>query len=93
MQSALDVQSTFLDMSLSDTAGYLPHIVLELRRAETTTSVSHLEAHIQAAPAEQFPEKRIVEQSTCQIAHDNVSDDSSPNPDAEQTLYPRSRIA
>jgi hypothetical protein len=35
MQSALDVQSTFLDMSHSTTAGHL-HIALELRPAKTT---------------------------------------------------------
>jgi hypothetical protein len=62
MQSALHVQSTFLDMSCSTTAGHLPHSALELRRA------SQLEAHLHA-PVEQFPENHdIVEQSACQVA-------------------------
>jgi ferredoxin len=69
MQSALHVQFTFLDMSCSTTVGHLPHSALELRRAETTTSASQLEAHLQAAPVEQFPEYHdIVEQSACQVA-------------------------
>jgi hypothetical protein len=69
MQSALHVQSNFLDMSRSTTAGYLPHSPLELRRAETTTSTSQLEAHLQAALVEQFPENHdIVEQSASQVA-------------------------
>jgi hypothetical protein len=69
MQSALHVQPTFLDMSCSTTAGHLPHSALELRHAETTTSASQLEAHLQAAPVEQFPENHnIVEQSACQLA-------------------------
>jgi hypothetical protein len=50
MQSALDVQSTFLDMSLSTTAEHHSHCVLEIRHTETTTSSSQLEAHLQAAP-------------------------------------------
>jgi hypothetical protein len=45
MQLVLDVQSTFLGMLHSATAA------LELRRAETTTSASQVEAHLQAAPA------------------------------------------
>jgi hypothetical protein len=69
MQSALHVQSTFQDMSLSNTAGHLPHSALELNRAETTTSASQLEAHHQAAPVGQFPENHdIIEQSACQVA-------------------------
>jgi hypothetical protein len=69
MQSALRVQSTFLDMLLSTTAGHLPHSALELLHAETTTSASWLEAHFQAALVEQFPENRdIVEQSAWQVA-------------------------
>jgi hypothetical protein len=69
MQSALHVQSTFLDMSGSTIAEHLPHSSLELRRAETTTSASQLEAHHQAVPVEQFPGNRdIVEQSACQLA-------------------------
>jgi hypothetical protein len=35
MQSALDIDSIFLDMSRSTTAGYLRHGVMELRRAKT----------------------------------------------------------
>lgn len=52
MQSALEVQSTFLDILRLTTAGYLPHTALELRRAEATISASQLEAHPQAAPVE-----------------------------------------
>jgi hypothetical protein len=88
MLSALHVQSTFLDMSHSITAGHLPHSALEPRFAETTTSASHLEAHLQVAPVEQLPENHdIVEQSACQQigAHDRVSDDST---DAEADLIP-----
>jgi hypothetical protein len=66
MQSALHVQSTFLDMSRSTIAGYLPHSALELRRAETTNSASQLKAHLQAAPVEHFTESHnIAEQSEC----------------------------
>jgi hypothetical protein len=56
MQSALYIQSTFLGMSCTTTAAYLPHTALELYHAETTTSASQLEAHLQLAPVEQFPE-------------------------------------
>jgi hypothetical protein len=56
-------------MSRLTTAGHLPDSALELRRAETTTSVSQLEAHLQAAPVKQFSENHdIVEQSACQVA-------------------------
>jgi hypothetical protein len=54
MQLSLTVQSTFLDMSRSTTAGNIPHNALELPRAETTTSALQLEAGIRAAPIEQF---------------------------------------
>jgi hypothetical protein len=70
MQSALDVQSPFLNtcMSHSTTAGHLPHSLLELCCAETTTSASHLEAQLQAAPAEQLPENHhTVGQSAHQV--------------------------
>jgi hypothetical protein len=44
---------------LSTTAGHL-------RRAETSTSASRLEAHLQAASVEQFPDNHdIVQQSAC----------------------------
>jgi hypothetical protein len=52
MQSALHIQSTFLDMLRSTTARHLPHSVLELHCAKTTTSASQLEAHLQAALVE-----------------------------------------
>jgi hypothetical protein len=69
MQSARHVQSTFLDMSRSTTVRHLPHSALELRRAETTTSASQQEAHLKAAPVEQFQENHdIVEESACQVA-------------------------
>jgi hypothetical protein len=60
MQSVLDIQSTFLDMSRSTTVGHLPHSALELRRAETTTSASHLEAHLQTALVELFSENHDI---------------------------------
>jgi hypothetical protein len=92
MQSALHVQSTFLDMLRSTTAGHLPPSALVLRRAETTTSASQLEAHLQAAPVEQFSENHdIVEQSACQIADRGLRrspDDTNPNADAEADLIP-----
>jgi hypothetical protein len=74
MQLALSIQSTFQDMSCSTTARHLPHCALELHHVETTTSASQLEAHLQAAPVEQFPENQyIVEQSARQLleAHQN----------------------
>jgi hypothetical protein len=68
MQSALHVQSTFPDMSRSTTAGHLPHSALELRPTETT-SVTQLEAHLQADQVEQFKGNYdSVEQSACQVA-------------------------
>jgi hypothetical protein len=48
MHSAFDIWSTFLDMLYSNIGRYLPHIALELHSAETTTSASQLEAHLQA---------------------------------------------
>jgi hypothetical protein len=89
MQSSLDAHSTFLDISPSTTADQLPHCAVELRRAETTTSASQLEAHLQAAPVEQFPENRdIVGQSASQVAHGNVPDDSRPNANAGADFIP-----
>jgi hypothetical protein len=65
---------------------------MDLRHAETTTSASQLEAHLQAAPVEQFPENHdIIEQPACQVAdgaHNNVPDNTSPNTDAEADLIP-----
>jgi hypothetical protein len=69
MQLVLDVHSTFLDILHSTTAGYLPPSALEVRHAETTTSASHVETHLQAAPAEEFPENRdVAEQLACHPA-------------------------
>jgi hypothetical protein len=63
MQLALSIQCTFQDMSCSTTTKHLPHCALELLHAETTTFASQLEAHLQAAPVEQFPENQyIIEQ-------------------------------
>jgi hypothetical protein len=68
-QTALDIQSTFQDTLRSTTTGHLPHSALGLRHAETTTSVSQLEAYLQVSPVDQFPENRdIVEKSVCQVA-------------------------
>jgi hypothetical protein len=76
MQSAFDVQYTFLAMSPLTTAEHLSQSALELYRAETTIS----------APVEGYQENHnIFEQSASQQigAHDNVPDDSSPNADAD----------
>jgi hypothetical protein len=55
-------------MLRSTTAELLPHIALELRRIETTTSASQIEAYLQAASVEQYPENHdITEQSACQV--------------------------
>jgi hypothetical protein len=51
-------------MLLSVAARCLPHSVPELHHAETTTTASQLETHLQAAPVEQFPENHdIIDQS------------------------------
>jgi hypothetical protein len=69
MQSAINIQSSFLDVSHLTTAGHLPHSVLKLHHAETTTSASQVEAHQQAAKIHQFPGNHdMVEQSVCQVA-------------------------
>jgi hypothetical protein len=66
MQSALDIQYTFMNTSRSVIAEHLPHSALELRRAEIIASASQLAVHLQAAPVEQFPENHdIVEHSAC----------------------------
>jgi hypothetical protein len=86
MKLALDVQSAFLGMSLSNTDIFLPHIVLEPRRAEATTAASYLEAQLQAAMVEQLPENhKNIEYSACQQigTQDTVSDALRPNADVE----------
>jgi hypothetical protein len=42
MQLALVIQSTFLDVSCSATAGHLPHSVLEFYCVESTTYATQL---------------------------------------------------
>jgi hypothetical protein len=54
MQLVLHMQSTFKDMFCSTTAGYLSLSLRELHCAETSTSVSQLEAQLQAVSVEQF---------------------------------------
>lgn len=67
MQLAPDVQSTFLGVLLSAVTKHHLCSALELLHAETTTSTSQLEAHIQAALVEQLPENHdIIEHSACQ---------------------------
>jgi hypothetical protein len=85
MQLDFNIQFTFLDMLRSTTARH-PHSALELHHAETT-SASQLEVHLQAALVH-FPEKHNTEQSSHQVAHDNVPDNSSPTVDAEVGLIP-----
>jgi hypothetical protein len=84
MQLALSIHPTFQVMSCSIIARHLPHCALELHHAETTTSASQLEAHLQAAPVNQY----IVEQLG---AHQNDPIDSSPNTDAEADVIPTFR--
>jgi ABC-type amino acid transport system permease subunit len=62
MQCAPNLQSIFLHISCSTTAGHLRH---GLRRAETAVSASQLDAHRQAAPAEHF--KKITIYRSAQI--------------------------
>jgi hypothetical protein len=88
MQSALDIQSTFPDMSRSTIAGHLPHSALELRRAETTTSTFQLQA-----PQQNTSQKITISlngQSVRQqrAASDNLPDDSRPNAEAETGFIP-----
>jgi hypothetical protein len=69
MQLALDVQSAFLGMSLSSTAGFLPHCALKFRCTKTTTFASQLEAHLQTVTVEQLPgNHNTTEQSAYQVA-------------------------
>jgi hypothetical protein len=67
MQSALNIQSSFLDMLHSTTAGHLPQSAQELCHAETTTSVSQLQAYHQATLVEQFTKNNDIEPSACQL--------------------------
>jgi hypothetical protein len=95
MQSAHDVQSTFLDVPHSISTGHLPHAVMGLRRAKST-SASLLEVHLQAAPVEQFA-KITISLSSPLVGQgletsDNVPNDSSPNADAETDFLPRLQI-
>ena len=87
MQSALCLQSTFIDMICSVTARNLPHNMLNLLHAETTNSGSQFQA-----VEDKFSGKRdIVEQSACQVAdgaHKNVPNDSSTNIDTEADSIP-----
>jgi hypothetical protein len=67
MQAAPNAQSTFLGVLLSAVTKHLPCSALELLHAETTTSASQLEAHLQAALLKQVPENHdIIEHSACQ---------------------------
>jgi hypothetical protein len=52
IQSTIDVQSTILDMSDLTTAGHLLCRELEVNHAETTSSASQPQAHLQAGPVE-----------------------------------------
>jgi hypothetical protein len=82
IQSAMNIQSTFLDMSRSPTTWHLPHSMLELCHAKTTTSASQLKAHLQAAWANHFLENHITKQSACRRA----DRDSQQGP---QRLWPK----
>jgi hypothetical protein len=60
MKSALKVQRTFLDLTISTTGGHLPLGVMELRRAGTITSASPPEVQLEADSVEQFPENHDI---------------------------------
>jgi hypothetical protein len=49
------------------------HSVLEFRRAETTTFISQLEAHLQAVLVQQLPDNHGIIESDSRRGHDNVS--------------------
>jgi hypothetical protein len=55
-----------------------------VRLSYTTASSSQLEAYLDVAPGEEFPENLMI---SCQVAdkgaHNNVPDDTSPNADAK----------
>jgi hypothetical protein len=88
MQLAIDVQSTFLDPSHSATAGHIPHSALEFHLDEIITSASQLEACLDGALIEHFPENHnTTEQSAYRIGTCySVPDDSSPNSDTKEDL-------
>jgi hypothetical protein len=68
-QSAFYGQATYLDMSISTTAGNFPHNVLKLCRAEIKTSGVQQEVHLLSAPVTEFLENYIsADQLTCQVA-------------------------
>jgi len=66
MKSAIHFQFTFLDMLRSTTDGHLPHSDLELRRAETTTSIPQLEARLHA------PRKKNLKKITTSLSNQSV---------------------
>jgi hypothetical protein len=78
-ESALRVQTTFWSWRVQALRYIFPVV---LRRGETTTSASQMEAYLQAAPVKDFREYHdVMERSACQIAdggQDNVPDDTSP---------------
>jgi hypothetical protein len=79
-------------MSRLTTAGHPPHSTLELRRAETTTSTSQPQAHLQAALVDNFPGNNDnVGQSASNVAdrgHDKDPNDFSPKSDTDVDLIP-----
>jgi hypothetical protein len=69
-KSTFDVQPTILSMSRSTAGEHYLYSSLYLRRAVTTTSAAHVEAHLQVAPVQQFAYGHdVIEQSACQVAN------------------------
>jgi hypothetical protein len=98
MESVHDVQSSFLDMQHSTTAGHLPLSVLELSSSETWTSASQLEVLLQATLIEEFVGNYyIFERSASRIADEELTkmfpDNSTPHPlTVKRRYHPSSRI-
>jgi hypothetical protein len=87
MQSAPNLQSIFLDILCSTTAGHLPFSETEDRCAETATSAHSLEPIFKQP--QQNTSKKITMLLSGQTfqgqteAHSNVPDNSSPHADAD----------
>jgi hypothetical protein len=83
MQSALDPQSTSLDMLRSTTVGHFPRSALKLHSAETTTSASQIEATV-----DKFPENRDGIKLAACLEAASAPDGSIPNADADADFVP-----
>jgi hypothetical protein len=90
MQPPFHVKSIFLGVTFKHSR-HLPHSVLELHHAETTTSVSELQVPQQAALIAEFPENDdITEMSACQLrGNDNGPHINSINTGTETDPIPK----